>query len=257
MLNRLLLVLDALLVITGGVLGVHLYRVWTAEPPGVSPPAGALTTLGPAAPGPAPSPAGSLSGFTMIAERNLFSPTRNETAPESAKPPTRTSATAPQVPKPRLYGVVLGRDGGPRAYLEDPRTRKVFGYAVGDTVAESRVERISADRVVLRRGEEVFEVLLRDPSKPKPAPASAPPTVPGVPGFPGQTPGSPQPGAPGQAVVPGASPFGQPGSTVPSVTPQAPAGTPFVPGRPPIRPQRIPLPPGAPTAPEPSGDEES
>ncbi len=250
MLNRFLLVLDVLLVITAGALVVHLYRAWMAEPPGGGAAAGAPTPLGLAAPtpAPAPSPTASLSAFTMIAERNLFSSTRNEATPEPPKPPMGTPAAAPAVPKPRLYGVVLGRDEGPRAYLEDPRTRKVFGYAVGDTVAESRVERISADRVVLRRGEEIFEVLLRDPSKPKPAPAPAAPVVPGMPGFPGQAPGAvspqtPQVGVPGQVIVPGAP---------------APGATPFAPSRPQIRPQQImPRVPVVPTPSEPTGDEES
>ncbi|HEV8676379.1 MAG TPA: hypothetical protein VGX21_20270 [Methylomirabilota bacterium] len=239
MLNRLLVVFDILLLIGAGALGVHLYRVGTAEPsparaPAPAPPASSSTPSAP--PGPAPPP-GSLAAFTVVAERNLFSPTRNEAGPEPPKPATVATPTAPNVPKPRLYGIVIGRDGGPRAYLEDPRTRKVFAYGVGDTVADSRVERIGADRVVLRRGGEAFEVLLRDPSKPKPAPAPPPGAGPGglvAPGTPpgAGVPGVPPFGAPGTA-PPGSFPFGIPGAgagAAPGQPSETPGQSPFLPG---------------------------
>jgi hypothetical protein len=93
-------------------------------------------------------------------------------------------------------------------------------------VADSRVEQIDADRVLMRRRGESFEVLLRDPSKPKPAPrrpwqprgadsgvsptpGAVPPLGrPGAPGFPGQIPGqgspeTPQAGLPGPPATPG------------------------------------------------------
>jgi hypothetical protein len=231
MARRLLLALDVLLLVLAAGLGLQLYRVWTevpAERP-ARPPAPSASGPGAAAPpaaadasAPPPSVAiGPLSAYGQVAERNLFSPTRSEAPPE----PTRPAVTAPAPPpgpKPRLYGVVLPASGGTaRAYLEDPRTRKVFGYAVGDTVADSRVEQIRADRVVLRRGAEVFEVLLRDPTKPKPPPAPAPAPaapVPATPRVPGRAapavPGQPAPGAPAFPFGPGATPPGtaaQPG----------------------------------------------
>jgi hypothetical protein len=241
MLNRLLIVLDILLVIGAGALGVHLYRVGTATPSAraATPPAAApAATSSPATPTVSPNP--SLATYTMVAERNLFSPTRNEAGPEPPKPTAGTAPPAANAPKPRLYGIVMGRDGGPRAYLEDPRTRRVFGYEVGDTVADSKVERIGADRVVLRRGAESYEVLLRDPSKPRPAPAPAPapgtpaaPTPPGAPAAPTPaTPGAPTPNpflpqgtAPQQGF-----PFGFPGTgQAPEASgqPAAPAPFPF------------------------------
>jgi hypothetical protein len=211
----------------------------------------------------------------VVAERNLFSPTRNEAPAETPKVPTvAQTPPAPPAPKPRLYGVVIGPDGGSRAYLEDPRTRKVFGYAVGDSVADSRLEQIRNDRVVLRRGSEVFEVMLRDPSKPKPTAASQVP----IRGIPGATRGVPVPGAvpeveeepvvptpmvPG-AMVPGqpydpstgvplqpgfpgmpGQPFFPPGSTIPSMPPESPM---VGPRRPPVRtPGSV---PGNPTIPQ-------
>jgi hypothetical protein len=72
------------------------------------------------------------------------------------------------LPKPNLYGVVL-RDENSIAYLEDPTTRRVAGYRVGDSVAGGTVQRISADRVVLARPDGPLDVRLHDPSKPKPA----------------------------------------------------------------------------------------
>ncbi len=268
MLNRLLLVLDVLLLVAAGALGVHLYRIWTPAPPAAAAPA----TPAPAAPAPAaPAPPGTASpaALGIIAERNLFSPTRSEVAPEPPKPVTATPTVPARPPeKPRLYGVVLGTNGGARAYLWDPQTKKVFGYKVGDSVGDSRVEQINPDRVVLRRSGEVIEVLLRDPTKPKPAPTvPAPVAVPGVPGTPGmpQFPGQ-FPGAPGQATSPIPQPVpGQPGSEgAPTFTPPAVGGPAFPTQRPgaPVYPVRPPLriPPGQPggprppAQPQPSGD---
>src|SRR2546425_1533713 len=46
----------------------------------------------------------------------------------------------------RSQGVVL-RDTNPIAYLEDPLTKRVAGYRIGDTIAGGRVEAITADHV--------------------------------------------------------------------------------------------------------------
>ena len=102
----------------------------------------------------------SAAGYGVIVAKNLFSPSRTE-AP--AGPVVAAG------PKPVLHGVVMD---GPksRAYLEDPLLKRTFGYAVGDTVGGGRVESIAADRVVIGRGEGLLEVLLHDPSKPRPAP---------------------------------------------------------------------------------------
>jgi Type II secretion system protein C len=243
MLNRLLIVLDILLVIAAGALAVHLYRVGTATPAArAAPPPASAAPTPPATPTATPTPA--LATYTVVAERNLFSPTRNEAGPEPPKPTAGTAPLAANAPKPRLYGIVMGRDGGPRAYLEDPRTRRVFGYEVGDTVADSRVERIGNDRVVLRRGGESYEVLLRDPSKPRPAPApgaAAPAAPPGAPAA------TPTPAAPGTPTAPSPNPFlpqgtapqqgfpfGFPGTGAPATPGQAPdaSGQPAPPAAP-------------------------
>lgn len=147
-----------------------------------TPPAPAATTPGP----PAPEAPG--AGYTIVASRNLFSPTRTEA-------PVTQTAAAPAVPKPNLYGIIL-RDGAPVAYLEDPTTKRVAGYRLGDAVAGGTVKQIGSDHVVLNRPEGDINVRLRDPSKPRPV--APPPTQPGAaapptPVVPGMPPAVPQP----------------------------------------------------------------
>ncbi len=249
--KRLLFIVDVLLIAAGGWLGVTLHDAWFASPKRTPVRAGPSavpmpTTDALAAPGAsvgAPEPA-SVATFAVIAERNLFSPSRTEAPPEPprAVTGTPTAPPAPPAPKPRLYGVVLGSRSGGLAYLEDPRTRKVFGYTVGDSVAESRLERIDADRVVMRRGGEVFEILLRDPTKPRPAPAPQAPVL--------RTP---------QAQIPPALPSAE----APAVTPVPGGRSPVVqpggsPRRPPARvpaPAPVPAPPSG-VQPAPSDDDE-
>ena len=70
----------------------------------------------------------------------------------------------PLPPKPILLGVVV--DGpASRAYLEDPSTKRVFGYQVGDSVAGGKLEKIADDRIQISRADGVMDVLLRDPTQ--------------------------------------------------------------------------------------------
>jgi hypothetical protein len=257
MLKPLLVVLDVLLVTGAAFLGLQLHRIWTEPAPASAAPATASAPPEPrAASETARPPAPAATAYAVIAERNLLSPTRTEAAPEAPKPTMPTVASAvPVLPteKPRLYGVVIGADGGGRAYLWDPQTKRVFGYKVGDSLADTRVEQIASDRVTLRRGADTYEVLLRDPSKPRPAQppvaAVAQPGVPGAEAMPGMPP------VPGQAVVPGQPPFRPPGA------PQRPL--PGMPGGRPVRPTQrgaMPVPPGSvPVPPQPpaAGDPDS
>jgi len=155
-----------------------------------------LLTARPAAPVRGRTPAGAPSdraaaneaklpaqAYSVIASRNLFSPTRSE----SAGPSTAAGSAPVTVVKPALHGVVL-REGSPIAYLEDPLTRRIAGYRVGDPIAGGTVQTISADGVVIARPDGMVDVRLRDPSKPRPA--------------------APQPGVPGQQPQPGAPPTG-------------------------------------------------
>ena len=180
------------------------------------------------------TPPSSAAAYTSVAARNLFSPTRTESPPAAV-----ASASSPAV-KPNLFGIVL-RDGAPIAYLEDPSTKRVAGYRVGDAVAGGTVQTISSDGVVINRSDGNLDVRLRDPGKPRPAAA---PVTAGMPQGPGA-----QPVAGGQTlpgVIPPAAGTAAPG---PMMT-QPPPGTVVQPGQamqqpgsPPVIPGRRPLPP--------------
>ena len=138
--------------------------------------------------------------------------------------------------------------GTSRAYLEDPTAKRVSGYSLGDTIGGGKIQKIADDRVLIVRPEGMVEVLLQDPSKPRPAPTAGPGVIAGqgqpVPGqpaasgqiAPGQfAPGQVPPGplAPGQfapvQVGPGQPAPGQPAQiTRPStgVAPTVPQGPP-------------------------------
>jgi hypothetical protein len=172
--------------------------------------------------------------YATIAARNLFSPARSETA----------SVAAVAAVKPILHGIVI--DGAKsRAFLEDSTVKRVGGYSVGDAVSGGNILKIADDRVVITRPEGLMEVLLRDPSKPRPAPMAS--AIPVVTGAPGQVPlGQPRPGqpAPGQsAPVQGGQGQPAPGQFAPvqgapvQLAPPAPGAPPNQPAptEPPIR----------------------
>lgn len=159
--------------------------------------------------------------YAAIAAQNLFNPGRSETA---------SAAATVAVVKPILHGIVI-QGGQSRAFLEDPSVKRIAGYSIGDSVSGGKIEKIADDRVVIARPEGLVEVLLQDPSKPRPVsptPAGPVVTIPGQP-VPGQlVPGQPLP-APGQAapvtVQPG--PLGQaPPSAPVQVAPPPPPGAP-------------------------------
>ena len=232
--SRRLVLLNVLLVVISAASMMYIAREITAKASapgrparGQTPPA---TSASATPPGPADSPAAPGS-YTVVASRNLFSPSRSE-----APAPLAGAATAPPAPKPNLYGVVV-RDGASIAYLEDPATKRVAGYRAGDSVAGGTVQLIAADRVVLNRPEGRVEVRLSDPAKPRPpAPAS-----PGV-AVPGAVPGVTQPAVP--RFQEGVTPPGQPGA--PTVQPPVPTQpTPPITGRRPLPPNLRRTVPGA------------
>jgi hypothetical protein len=142
----------------------------------------------------------------VIATKNLFSPSRAEVESTPSPVAGPVAPHPPPAPKPFLQGVVI-REASATAYLEDPNSKRVAGYRVGDSITGGTVESITSDRVVLKRPDGLLEIKLKDPSKPRPVAAEAPgqpaPPRPGAP--------PPQPGvAPPQAGVQGAPPV--PGS---------------------------------------------
>jgi hypothetical protein len=127
------------------------------------------------------------SGYAVIADRNLFNPNRSETA----------VAMAP-VAKPILHGVVINGVKS-RAFLEEPAAKRIVGYSAGDMIGGGQIQRISDDRVVIARPEGLLEVLLRDPSKPRPPAVAAAPAQqapPGAPTPPPEVPSQVAPSAP-------------------------------------------------------------
>lgn len=170
--SRRSVVLNALLILVSAVFAAYIGWKLTAPLPRPAPRIARAAAPKPTAT--ASAAARPAAAYGMIASRNLFSPTRTEvTSPSPAQ-------AALNVPKPNLYGVVL-RDGAPVAYLEDPSTKRVAGYRVGDSVAGGSVKSIAADHVVLMRPEGQVDVRLRDPAKPRPAPLpSTPPPSQGL-----------------------------------------------------------------------------
>jgi len=201
--------------------GVRRAAAGGARAPTVPPAAPAAVSTEAPPPPAAASPRTPLTAFAVVAERNLFSPTRTETAPEPPRPATGAGAPAPPAPKPRLYGIVLLAEGRGRAYLEDAQRRRVFAYSVGDLVGDARLEQIKPDRVVLRRGGETFEVLLADPSKPR------------------------QSAAPSSVQSPEAGGAGRPAAVRPRLPVPSPGGGPLAPSR-----SRAPVPLPAPPSTE-------
>jgi translation initiation factor IF-2 len=143
-------------------------------------PAPSATATAPPPARPAPAPSAGAGGYAVVASRNLFSPTRTEAPPAPPAPPPVVN-----LPKPNLYGVVL-QDGAPIAYLEDPVTKRVARYRVGDTVAGGTLKTIESDSVVLSRPDGQIAVRLHDPTRPRPP--APPAAAPGAPGPGGATP---------------------------------------------------------------------
>ena len=177
--SRRLLALNLVLLAVIAVSGYWIVRELTtprAVPQAAAPKPGAQPTAGAAdAPSSAPRPE-QRPLYNVIAAKNLFSATRTESTA-----PAAVAATPP--PKLYLHGVIVDETKS-RAFIEDVTAKSTFGYAVGDAVGGGRLEVVRADRVVIARPEGPMEVMLRDPSKPQPAPVAGTPGAPGVPGAP-------------------------------------------------------------------------
>src|SRR5438445_682298 len=93
------------------------------------------------------APPGSPLGgaYDVIPTRNLFDTNRSD-----AKNVAAIVETLPPAAALALYGVVISEDTR-LAYLEDPATKRIAGYKIGDRLAGGQVERIEPDRVVILR----------------------------------------------------------------------------------------------------------
>ncbi len=106
--------------------------------------------------------------YEVIATRNLFDPNRSD-----AKNLAAIVKTPPPVAALALHGVVISEDTR-LAYLEDPATKRIAGYKIGDRLAGGQVERIEPDRVVIMRAGGLIEVRLHDPNRPRPVVSDSP-----------------------------------------------------------------------------------
>ena len=154
---RRLIVLNVVLGLASLAFAVGIVRALLVKRP--IPPPPAVRTVAPPRPAAASAPENP-EGDAIIAQ-NLFNPARSEKA---------TVAVA--VVKPILHGIVIEGTKS-RAFLEDPTVKRVGGYSVGDTVSGGTLQKIADDRVVIARPEGLVEVMLQDPSKPKPPPVAA------------------------------------------------------------------------------------
>jgi hypothetical protein len=231
--RKLLIIIAILLFIAAGSVTFIVRQLSTPMP---MPQASRTRAVG-AGTGRAEPPRQQPGAYASVAARNLFSPTRTESPPTAA-----AAATASSAPRPNLYGVVL-RDGAPLAYLEDPATKRVAGYQVGDSVAGGTVQTISADSVVIARPDGNLDVRLRDPSKPRPATAPVAAAVPGAQpvaapeGVSGALPGVIPPAAAPGTAAPNRVMLPQPAIVQPQ------PGQSGQPGAPPVVQGRRPLPP--------------
>src|SRR5215472_9872194 len=168
-LSKRLLLVNLALAVVAVLLTVTLVRDLSRSRPLPAPPAPrrAQASVPAAQDGADPASAeDKLGAYNVIVTKHLFNPSRSEGGPMAATP------TAPPPPKPMLLGVIVD---GPksRAYLEDASTKRVFGYQIGDSVSGGRLDKITEDKVVIVRPDGAIDVLLRDPSKPKPTAATA------------------------------------------------------------------------------------
>jgi len=241
MMPRSLVAVNVVLAAVATVLVVYIARQFILPTP--------MPTTGRRAPSPAVTATTTeqqrapAAAYNAVASHNLFSPTRTEGA-------SMAGATGMPVVKPNLFGVIV-RENGSVAYLEDPTTKRVAGYRIGDRILGGTVQAIKGDVVTLDVPGGPMDVRLHDPGKPRAVPTAATGTPPNVaPALPGVIPPvAPSPVAP--PVAPGpqlAQPPMQPGQGLPTpVVPAQPpvvgppaqpnAGTPTV-GAPPIIPGR-------------------
>ena len=187
-LSKRFVLLNVLLAAVAVFLGVLLVRDYMRKIPLPAPPAARRAQ--PASPEEPAAPTVAdekLTTYNVIVAKHLFNPSRSEGGPPTAAP------APPPPPKPTLLGVVV--DGSTsRAYLEDAVTKRVLSYKVGDSVSGGRLDKITDDKVVIVRPDGAVDVLLRDPSKPKP-PAAGPPGQPTPPQAGAAQPGQPTPPA--------------------------------------------------------------
>src|SRR5881397_3456218 len=233
MMSRTLVAVNLALAAVAVLLVLYIGRQFVAPTPLPLGGRRAVTLAGTTGSADSPRPPG--SAYNVVAARNLFSPTRTEA-------PSSSVVTASPLIKPNLFGVVV-RERGSIAYLEDPTTKRVAGYRVGDRIMGGTVQAIKADGVTIDAPGGAMDVRLHDPGKPRATPAavSAPPQPSVAPALPGVIPPTATTPVPPTVAQPPTQP------NQPPVMPGQPpmVGVPGQPtiGTPPVIPGRRPLPP--------------
>ncbi len=130
----------------------------------------ASTAASPAMAGPAPRDPPRLEpldAFSEVVERPVFFRTRRPPDPEAEPPPQAEAASKADFV---LSGLIIsGKDR--LALLRPVRSATVERVHEGEEIDGWLVQAVHADRVVLKRGETVQEILLEDqPPPPKPKP---------------------------------------------------------------------------------------
>ncbi len=148
--------INLILLIIVGLLGVRFYRVYTHK---LNIPAGpeAKQIQKETAPVKGEEEILSASSFEIIVNKDLFRPARSPFKEDVAQP------SLPKIP-PRLFGtVILGNEK--TAILEDPNTKSTRIYRINDSIGGYVVSDIREDKVILLWNGEKSEVRLRDEKK--------------------------------------------------------------------------------------------
>jgi hypothetical protein len=110
-----------------------------------------------------------INDYETSVQKDLFRPSRSAA-------PSEMSSIVP-LEKPKLFGTII-MDSGKSAILEDPITKTTKLYNLNDSIAGFVVSDIREDKVILLRGTEKIEVMLREV---KGASMLRPPTGPQMP----------------------------------------------------------------------------
>jgi hypothetical protein len=127
------------------------------------------------------------SAYRVIAERSLFSPDRKEILPEEPREKTEEEQLLISGRKINLYGVIIMEDER-KALIDNPvrkpDERWKIWVRVGDTLSDFRVAAIEPESILLKQGENEYEIPLYTDEKKGPqfspqsrAPSPSMPTV--------------------------------------------------------------------------------
>ncbi|OQX25212.1 MAG: hypothetical protein BWK80_16785 [Desulfobacteraceae bacterium IS3] len=108
------------------------------------------------------------SEYSIVAEKNLFSPERKEIIPEASEPEPEIKTDDPFAKRIVLYGVIM-MDAYKAALVENPDRkpdeRKDKWVKEGDILGEFQVAEIRKESILLADKDKKYEVLLYDKQK--------------------------------------------------------------------------------------------